>query len=135
MLFDFAQGIDLGPRPMHGLSMLKDFDVSGFNFVGVSLNGVPITREMLQSAGIRGAENALYTMEDIERYPDKKRRDLLNGRLERAFLLQDRVIKEGVVNLVCRLFCCCRSRPKSSRAVMGPLGGQHRQGQNRRLAK
>ncbi len=94
LLFDLAQGVDVEGGHWETL------DVSGFNFVGVSVGGRPITREGLERHKVQGAEKALCTIADIEQCPDEARKSFLLARLEKAFAARGRVVQEGIVNLV-----------------------------------
>ena len=47
------------------LSYLKGIDVSGYNFIGVSIAGKPVTREMLIAENLKGADKAILTKNDL----------------------------------------------------------------------
>lgn len=84
-----------------GLTFLKNLNLTGFNFVGVSLNGKPVTREMLDNLGLKGADQAIVTQHDIDRIEDEERKMALLDRLN--VMLKSRgemVSKDGVFNLV-----------------------------------
>ncbi|KTD83075.1 ankyrin repeat domain-containing protein [Legionella waltersii] len=61
-LMDYVIGCDFPPEFLSFFTSLDD--VSGINFIGVSIHGIPITREMLKEAGISGYEKALVTIQD-----------------------------------------------------------------------
>ena len=69
-LLDYAVGTDLSPGKHKGLSFLNGMNVSGFNFIGISVNGRPVTREMLKELNIEGADNAIITEDDLIRLHD-----------------------------------------------------------------
>jgi ankyrin repeat protein len=114
LLLDFAQGVDLDHEhgtALKNLLFLNEMDISGFNFIGVSCEGKPITREWmieknkeLQSKhkkGFTGIEHALVTLDDLENLPDTKRKKELKARLEEKFSKHGKLIEEGnIVNLV-----------------------------------
>lgn len=108
MLLDRAIAIDLDGEKSGifcanygGLLFLKELDISGFNFVGVSLDGKPITRKMLLDQGLKGAERALVSLDDIASITDSERKEALKERLNAKFLAQGKIISaDGIVNLV-----------------------------------
>lgn len=115
LLLDFAQGVDFredsssyGYPGLCFLEGLKDpgfntalgFDFVG-NLIGVSINGDPITNEMLEERGFNGIGNWLLTLSDIELFTPNQRGFLLNERLKEAMKTKGRIVsKEGIVNLV-----------------------------------
>lgn len=106
MILDHAIGINFEKekstyRAYSALPFLKDLDITGFNFVGVSIDCQPITREMLVLAGLKGAKEAIISCDDIANIEDKERRDALAARLEAKLREEGKIITEdGVVNLV-----------------------------------
>lgn len=109
-LMDYAQGINLTSRvewakDFDNLQFLYDVDVTGYNFIGISLDGQPITKEILKSKNIIGYENAIYTLQDLdnlEKIQDPKRQSLIKRNLDTAFEKQGRLLDEktGIVNLI-----------------------------------
>lgn len=102
LLLDHAFGLHFSNEE---LKFLAGLDVSGFNFVGVSVDGHPVTREMLVKKGLeigfKGAKDAIVTKNDISKVEDESRRDKLLIRLEKKCREQGKVIsKEGIINLV-----------------------------------
>lgn len=84
-----------------GLLFLSNLDVSGFNFIGVSVGGHPITQEMLIKQGVTGSERAIITISDLMALTDSPRQGLLLSRLDMAYHQRGRLISdEGIVNLV-----------------------------------
>lgn len=100
IFFDYAFGVDLEPVSKD-LSFLKDQDIAGYNFVGVSMGGVPVTRQMLLDADLKNADEALVTYDQVLELTEAKRRSQLLIRLQNKFETQGRMVSEnGVVNLV-----------------------------------
>ncbi len=98
LLLDRAQGFNF---KIDLLSKLKreEVDVSGFNFIGVSIRGKPISKEDVKKAGIKGADYALYSLEDLnDIFGERKNR--LIARLQKAFHSQGKLIIDGLVNLI-----------------------------------
>ncbi|EKD70877.1 MAG: hypothetical protein ACD_46C00351G0002 [uncultured bacterium] len=78
----------------------REVDLSGVNFVGVSFNGKPVTREMLQALGATGADKALITRSDIEQLPDSPRKNNLLKRLDKSIKQNGKLIDaNGIINL------------------------------------
>jgi len=108
MILDHAIGTNFDKEqtstyggPHDGLTFLNDLDITGFNFAGMSIDGQPITREMLIKKGLKGAAKALVTYNDINNIEDKERRDALLARLEAMLQSRGKIIsKDGVFNLV-----------------------------------
>lgn len=100
MLLDHAIGINFD-KEIDDLNFLNDLDITGFNFVGVSIDGQPITREMLVEKGFKGADKAIVTRDDISTIEDQERQDALIAQLKAKLQSQGKIISEhGVVNLV-----------------------------------
>lgn len=107
VLMDYATGYDF---PSHeepplisgisGLSFLAGVDISDINFVGVSVNGKPITRQLLQEAGALKSDKAIVTLADLEQCPDIARKSQLKQRLDRQVATKGFLVHEGIINLV-----------------------------------
>lgn len=73
LLLDFAQGVDFEKSEHNdvwtGLRFLN-FDVSGCNFVGISIAGKPIERKDLKGKGV---ENAIVTFSDMNKLEGPRR--------------------------------------------------------------
>lgn len=108
MLLDYAMGIHFEEEKTgsfggsyDGLTFLKDLDITSFNFVGVSLNAQPITREILVKMSLKGADQALVTLQDINNLKDHVRTNALLEKLEAVFHSQGKIIlQHGTINLV-----------------------------------
>lgn len=101
-LLDYAIGEDLGRWSWgsYHTTVFQNMDVSGFNFIGVSIQGQPITPEMLLKAGCWGVENALFTLADLDKVEPQRKQEL-SARLEAAFKKSGTLVDEqGIVNLV-----------------------------------
>lgn len=61
--------------------VFQKVDVSNFNFIGVSYCGNPITRELLSSWGIVGADNALTKLSHLDNLIDTERVEHLRTNL------------------------------------------------------
>jgi len=48
------------------MNLFKNIDVSGVNFIGVTLDGNPVTHEILKRKGIIGAEKAITTLDELK---------------------------------------------------------------------
>lgn len=64
------------------LDFLKDIDISGLNFVGISVNGAPVTKEYLIACQFKGAENSLVTLSEIDQLQDGMRQSKLLESIE-----------------------------------------------------
>jgi len=63
-LLDFAIGIDLeqnATNDNNALKFLENLDVGDFNFVGLSVNGVPVTEPAVQKQKVTGIDEAMFT--------------------------------------------------------------------------
>ncbi|PIS00959.1 MAG: hypothetical protein COT84_04875 [Chlamydiae bacterium CG10_big_fil_rev_8_21_14_0_10_35_9] len=102
MLLDHACGTDFS-GVKDGLEFLKHLkaDISNFNFVGMSIDGVPITREMLLQQGFQGVEGAIFTENDISHIEDEEKRTTIQRHLDIKFQAQGKIVYDnGIVNLV-----------------------------------
>lgn len=104
-LFDYAMGTNFTTSRgefnfYDNLEFLRGMDISGFNFLGLSLEGHPITKDMLRSRGFIGADKALTTLDDLKQLQDENRKMIINHNLENAYKTQGKLIKNGVVNLI-----------------------------------
>jgi len=107
LILDHAIGINFDKeysddsRTFGALTFLNDLDITGFNFVGMSIGGQPILREKLIEEGLKGAAKALVTCNDINNIEDRERRGTLLLRLEAMLQSQGKIVsKDGVYNLV-----------------------------------
>lgn len=99
ILMDYNIGADFYNDKI--LDQLFIIDISGINFVGMSIEGHPITRQMLVARNLKGAENAIVTVADIKKLQDKQRSQALETRLQIAIKKYGTLISDdGVVNLV-----------------------------------
>ncbi|WP_419420736.1 ankyrin repeat domain-containing protein [Legionella sp. D16C41] len=84
-----------------GLVFLGDLDVSGMNFIGVSVAGKPVTQEILEKEAKSGAQNAILTPLNLMALDDQGRKDSLVSRLNTALDKKGRLVsKDGVINLI-----------------------------------
>jgi ankyrin repeat protein len=84
-----------------GLVFLKDEDVSGMNFIGVSVAGRPVTLDMLKKEAKSGAENAIITTVDLKKLDNEARKNALRSYLEAVQTERGSLVsEEGIVNLV-----------------------------------
>jgi ankyrin repeat protein len=111
-LMDFAQGLDF-PNTMYiengfiskkvsPLTLFKLLDsIEGINFNGVSIAGKPITRELLISEKLTGAEKAIVTLNDIYKISDTARQTILTKNIDAYVKSQGGVLdKNNYLNLV-----------------------------------
>lgn len=104
-LLDHAIAKDLsqGSGIEYGLEIFSGLDISSFNFIGVSIGGIPITHEMLRDAKLKGWDKALVTLADLYRLgdSDSQRMSELQARIEVAIQKNgSRIGASGVINLV-----------------------------------
>lgn len=88
-LLDLAPGQDFceyEKRDSFGLPFLKEIrSVAGFNFIGVSLGGKPVTPAMLKAMNLVGVDDAIFTFNDIfEKVTDVTRRHILLSHVNKA---------------------------------------------------
>lgn len=102
LLLDRAMGVDLSYLDWHGgLEKFKPFNISGLNFLGVSCNGVPITRKMLQDHALEGTEAALINQDDIAKLQDLQRQRMLLDRMELILKVEGFLFDgKGTLNVV-----------------------------------
>lgn len=104
-LLDYAFGVDLTAEEKHdgktyyGLTFLEKLNISNLNLIGLSINGRPLTRQMLQERDLDGT-HAIVTQDDLEKLADAERRTVLTNRLKSAIQQHGKLIQEGSVNLV-----------------------------------
>ena len=78
LVFDYAMGTDFSVEEFNVLATFEDLlDVSGFNFLGIFIDGQQVTSEMLTQMGFRNTEHALYTITHVRAVTDLARRDQL----------------------------------------------------------
>lgn len=105
-LLDYAVGIDLSSDPddkFLNLSFLHGLDVSGFNFVGLSVGGKPITHAMLDELPLKGTHQAIVTTDDLHRLQtsNPERYAVIRKRLDDCIQRQGLLFSEpGVYNLI-----------------------------------
>jgi len=100
VLMDYAVGCDLSNETYHKLSFLENMTICGINFVGVSVGGYPVTREMLQQEKLVGYENAIVNVPDIELIEDAARRKKITERLIAQMNIKGGLINNNIVNLI-----------------------------------
>lgn len=99
-VLDHAIGFDFDIRDGR-LYFLENLNISNFNFIGLSINGEPITKKMLKKMGLKGYKNAIINYNDLNKIEDKNRQNDLTERLEKMFHARGKLIsKKGIVNLV-----------------------------------
>lgn len=98
-LLDYAMGLNFDNN-FNNLDFLRDINIAGFNFLGLSLDGNPITKEILRSQKLINWDQAITTLDDLEHLQDSNRKNLIKRNLEKAYEKQGKLIKNGVVNLV-----------------------------------
>jgi ankyrin repeat protein len=87
------------------LEYFKEMDsIAGINFIGVSVDGKPVTRQYLMELGCKDCNQAIITMDDLARLPEP-RRTLIQNQVDALLHPQSRMkygllIKDGVINLV-----------------------------------
>jgi hypothetical protein len=85
ILMDYAVGENfiMHGKDYPGIRFLTHLNtIAGVNFIGMSVNGSPITHEMLAEEKFQGAEHAIVTLQDLAAMPDKARRDAIENRLK-----------------------------------------------------
>ena len=101
ILMDYALGVDFD-----SLDFLKEIDITEMNFIGISVQGQPITCEILKDLGLTNAEKAITK---IQQMPDINVLDMttahlssFQSRLIHAFVKHGGTIdkQSGIVNLV-----------------------------------
>jgi hypothetical protein len=105
LMMDHAIGQDFlhdDERSQYGFSFLKELkSVAGINFLGVSLGGKPVTRDMLKMLGFTDVDAAIVTMNDLYKIEDVTRREKLAMCLQEASkLLGVGMRGDGTVNAV-----------------------------------
>lgn len=83
LLLDHSMGVDFTAKQFEALQAPQGhgcLDVSGFNFLGVSIDGVQVTREADSLRYFTGTDKALYTMTDVMKKTDVTRRGELMKR-------------------------------------------------------
>ena len=82
ILMNYAFGVEF-----ESLDFLKEIDISGMNFVGASFKGIPITHNMLKDLGLKGAENAITSIQEMPNITTSSltHSDLSTSRLIHAF--------------------------------------------------
>ena len=109
LLFDHAAGIDLSAEEhgsfsggeYGGLTTLKNININAFNFVGVSIAGHPVTREMLIKRDLKGAEKSLVCLKDLEELKDADRKNDLQHRIDDTIKQKcGSINQDGIVNLI-----------------------------------
>lgn len=100
-LLDYAPGIDFDIE-YGGLSILSSMNISGLNFIGLSIEGKPITREMLTKRNLEGSDKALVSINDLKTInDDSKRQEKLISILNNQCSKQGKLIdSQGTVNLI-----------------------------------
>lgn len=100
ILLEYAAGINFDTKN-GGLEFLNDIDISGFNFVGMSLDGEPINEKILKGKGFKWTHPPIITWDDLQKLKDENRKAILLNRLEKKIKSRGRLIsKKGIVNLV-----------------------------------
>ncbi|MBL7526701.1 ankyrin repeat domain-containing protein, partial [Legionella bononiensis] len=95
ILLDHAVGSNVS-----SLDFLTGLDVTFFNFIGVSFNGQPITKELLQSKNVQGAEGALVSRQDLSTIEHTARYNQLRSRIESIIEKRGHLESGGILNLV-----------------------------------
>ena len=85
-LMDNATGTDF-----QSLEFLKNMDVSKMNFLGISVDGTPITHAVLKKWNLQGAEKAITTIDELKS-ENLPRRATLQAGLDRAFKKRGHVV-------------------------------------------
>jgi len=100
-LMDYAIGVDISSEEISDLQFLSPLKtVAGINFIGISVKGRPITREMLKEAKLTGADQAILTLNDLETIANTPRGQALKERINLAINKQGKLIQNGIINLV-----------------------------------
>lgn len=107
-LLDYGMGINLHsketlPEDFDNLAFLENVNLEGFNFIGLSLDGRPMTRQMLlDRGGLINAEKAIFSLDDLENLDDSRRKAVIKKNLAAAFATQGKLMDEttGLINLV-----------------------------------
>lgn len=116
LLLDFAIGFDFLPeRKAHdfayskkvfgGLNFLMGLDISDFSFIGISVDGDPVTRAMLVEKNFQGSKRAIVTLDNLEERlkSENDTARLLNIKKRVVTLKKQRgelISKEGIPNFV-----------------------------------
>lgn len=100
-IHDYSVGLDLSPD---SLTYLPE-DISGMNFCGISVNGRPVTKEMLLKMQKLGIDAAIISLHDLKQVQDLKEeprvRDTINKQLQIMYNQRGvTVYTNDVVNLV-----------------------------------
>lgn len=99
-LLDYAMGINFNSHDYNNLDFLRDINIAGFNFLGLSLDGKPITKEILRSQNLIGADQAITTLDELKEMRPSHRKTVIQENLEIAYKNQGKFVKSGIVNLV-----------------------------------
>lgn len=111
-LMDHAAGLDLPETiyikesyfdnnkksPLHLFNLIDT--IADINFIGVSIAGKPVTRDMLKAAKLPRADKALVTTNDLAKLSDVTRQSTLSARIHDSINSQGGVHdKAGYINL------------------------------------
>lgn len=107
-LFDYASGTDFSPTQTttyhadyNDLDFLYGYDVTHFNFVGVSLREQVVTADLLAKIGALNAQKACYTVQDYQKIEDIDRRQRLITQIEKkAHALGALIVPDRLLNLL-----------------------------------
>ena len=101
LLLDYAIGIDF-PGKIKNSFLFNECDFSGFNAIGMSIEGRPITPiTLVRICAAGGADKALLSKTDCKNMPDVPRGEALLLRLDNCIRTQGALINDiGIVNLV-----------------------------------
>lgn len=80
------------------IAILKS--VKGLNFIGVSIDGKPVTHEILKSYNFTDVDDAIVTLDDIYKIQDPVRREALQSRINHLMDVRGSFIKDNIVNLI-----------------------------------
>lgn len=99
-LLDYASGVDFSNKDNKGLKFLSLLPtIKGMNFIGVSVAGHAITKEMLAEEKLNANEN-LFNLDDLDKLEDKQRQTLLRQQLDLKFKKFGFLLENETVNLL-----------------------------------
>lgn len=98
-LMDYAIGSDLSD-PNLGWDFLKTIDANKVNFLGISIEGHPITHELLREHKIQREEEAIVTLDDLKKVPSPRKNRLLKSISYALKIRGELISSNGIINVV-----------------------------------
>lgn len=109
LLMNYAMGVDLTEHDgldgsKNNMDIFTNLDLSSMNFCGVSLDGKPITHEILRTKGLKEADSTIDSFDEVTKHSIAKEENFvkLHTRIESSMKKLGKLADEktGVINLV-----------------------------------